>query len=176
MFGEISATTEGFYAGVWTSSGDVFAGVEYDLFAGYGAAFGEFFFDISAVSYVYPSEPSPLEDISETEVGDWVEAIVNVGYGPVSFSWFETLEAEEGTYALGEDYRYYALGLDQGDFAVLLGYHDYNDGDSEEDTHLDITYGYNERLSFTVSKMIDNGDDVDDDDALFVVSYTLPLQ
>lgn len=174
VFGDITASAGGFYGGVWASSGDAFAGQEYDLFVGYGAEFGDFYFDLAAVSYIYPNSPDPGMD--DTDFGDWIEAILTVGYGPVSFAYYETVEAEENTYAFSEDYNYITLGFEMGSFGATLGRHDYAEGD---DTHLDLSYAYNDRLSFTVSKMIDASDETeaaDLDDALFVVSYTLPLE
>jgi len=47
-------------------------------------------------------------------------------------------------------------------------------------THFDLTYAFNENLSFTVSKVLD--DDAEDtaepkdEDAIFVVSYSLPIK
>lgn len=59
--------------------------------------------------------------------------------------------------------------------------------DTEEDAlgndtgyvHLDLTYAYNERLAFTVSGILDAGTAAPvygEEDPLFVVSYTLPLE
>ena len=42
-------------------------------------------------------------------------------------------------------------------------------------SHLDLGYQYNDNLSFTVSKVIDTDDDTQEDDTLFVVSYSLPI-
>ncbi|MGQ9424864.1 TorF family putative porin [Gilvimarinus sp. F26214L] len=177
VFGDITASAAGFYGSVWTSSGDAYAGMEYDLIVGYGQEVGDFVFDLALVSYVYPSshiDPT----VNDTEIGDWVEAILTVGYGPLSLSWYETLEAADNSYALGEDYNYYTLGLDLGSFSFLVGHHDYNDDFTDEETHLDVSYAYNDRMSFTLSKMIDDGDGDGapaDDDLLFVLSYTLPI-
>lgn len=167
VFGDVTVSAAGFYGSVWTSSGDAVAGTEYDLVVGYGGAVDDFFYDLAVVSYVYPTDPL------ETNIGDWVEAILTLGYSPVSFSYYETVEAEEDSYAIGEDYNYYTLGGAFGDFGVTIGHHDYDSGDN--DTHVDLSYSYSDRLSFVVSKMVDSAEGVEDD-AHFVVSYTLPIE
>lgn len=155
--GDLSVSNaQGFYAGVWGSSGDAVAGTEYDLYAGWGGDVGPVSLDISYWSYLYPSSDVGFNDLSE--------AIVSVGYGPVTASWYENLEG-------ADNYRYYTLGAEVGKFSGLIGMHD--DDTSESPTHLDLTYSYNDNLSFTVSKFI--ADEPVDDNAKFVVSYSLPI-
>lgn len=168
VFGDITVDAAGFYGSVWASSGDVLAGTEYDLIVGYGGELGDFSYDLAVVSYVYP------RDLAETDIGDYVEAILTLGYGPVSASYYDNIEAEDGSYADGlKDYSYYTLGAAVGDFAVLIGRHDFNVGD--DPAHLDISYSYNDRLSFTVSKMIADKEEVEHD-AHFLVSYSFPIE
>ena len=173
VFGDITVSYAGFYGSVWTSSGDSFAGQEYDLILGYGAEFGDFVFDIAAVSYVYPRHSDPAIPNQGTDIGDWVEAVLTVGYGPISFSWFDTIEAKEGSYASGEDYSYFTASANFNSFGILIGRHDMEEGD--DPVHLDLSYAYNDRLSFTVSKFIADEDDIEHD-ANFVVSYSFPLE
>lgn len=180
--GDITASIAGAYASVWGSSGDDSAGTEYDLIVGYGNSFGDFSFDVSVVSYVYPE--SDIAGI-ETDIGDFMEAIVSLGYGPVTFQYYDNIESEPGTYALGEDYSYITLGASFGDFSVLVGRHDPDDTgvpvgvDLGNPTHLDLTYAYNDNLSFTVSKLVadeDSAFNATDKDAHFVITYSLPIE
>jgi len=41
---------------------------------------------------------------------------------------------------------------------------------------LDVTYKYNDKLSFTVGKIIDDNDGAVDDEVNFVVNLTLPIE
>ena len=174
--GDITYSVSGFHAGVWGSSGDEIGGTEYDLIVGYGGEAGDFSYDLSIVDYVYQeSEFGPQGD---TDIGDFMEYILSLGYGPVSFSYYDNFQSEPGTYALGEDYSYFTLSVDVGDFSFLVGRHD-PDGGTDNPTHLDITYNYNDNLSFTVSKLVadeDSAFNVTDKDANFVVSYSVPIE
>jgi uncharacterized protein (TIGR02001 family) len=181
--GDLVASVAGAYAGVWGSSGDDSTGQEYDLFAGYGKEFGDFSFDVSVWNYIYPSsdesEPNTLDDF-----GGLSEVIVTVGYGPVSFSVYDNI-------AGGSGYYYFTLGAEVGAFSATLGAseHDYDedaegfDFSSENDyVHLDLSYAYNDNLSFTLSQVLDQDPLEDmsgveyenvDEDLKFVVSYGL---
>lgn len=171
VFGDITASYGGAYASIWASSGDATAGQEYDLIIGYGAEFGDFFFDIAAVSYVFPRYSSPDVPDQRNDIGDWVEAILTLGYGPVSVSYFDTIEAHEHGYSYGKDYSYFSTSATFGPISILAGRHNMDDGNP---VHLDLSYAYNDRLSFTISKFVANSNNIEHD-ANFVVSYTLPL-
>ena len=68
--GDLSVGGNGFTVGIWGSSGDSFAGTEYDLYAGYSGEAGDFSYGLTFVSYVYPTGI-----FKETEgPGDWMEA------------------------------------------------------------------------------------------------------
>jgi len=164
--GDLNFSTEGFYTGIWGSSGDKGAGSEYDLYVGYGYSSGDFSVDFSVWNYVYPSEGP--EDVvggvlQETDMSDLSEAVLSVGYGPVAFTYYENI-------AGAPDYAYYTLGVSAADFSFTLGTHD-DDGDTS--SHLDIGYAYNDNLSFTLSQFVDN--EPEGDDLKFVVSYSIPL-
>lgn len=56
----------GLYAGVWTSSlGNNGWGAEFDYYAGFGGAFGDFGYDVNVAAITYPQ----LENADFTEVG-----------------------------------------------------------------------------------------------------------
>ena len=181
--GDLTASYSNSYATVWASSGDASAGTEYDLIVGYGREMGEFNFDVNLTNYIYPSHPDGELDT----FGELTEVILSLGYGPVSFS-------HANNVAGGSGYSYTTLGGELGDFSILLGNHDFDVDDDEamviidEEaaldikslTHLDLSYAYNENLSFTVSKVIAQDDGVDDntvsEDTLFVISLSLPIE
>lgn len=159
--GDITVSAAGFYAGVWGSSGDAAAGTEYDLYAGWGGEFGLFSVDVSAWTYVYPDG-----NVADDTVGDLSEGILSLGVGPASLTYYKNI-------AGASDYSYVTLGAEFGSFSVLVGRHD--DDGSENPTHLDLSYAYNDNLSFTVSKFVADEEGVDDN-AQFVVSYSLDIK
>jgi len=163
--GDLSVSTSGFYAGIWGSSGDTSAGSEYDLYAGYGIELGGVTLDLSVWNYNYPT----IEQYggTETDFGDLTEVILSIGVGPVSFAYYDNV-------AGGSGYEYYTLSASFGQFSILAGMHDLPNcsGDCKP-THLDLSYAYNDNLSFTISQMI--SDEAAEDDLKFVVSYSLPI-
>jgi uncharacterized protein (TIGR02001 family) len=173
VFGDVTVSAAGFYGSVWTSSGDATAGQEYDLILGYGREFGDFFVDLAAVSYVFPRYSSPDLPGQGNDIGEWVEAVLTMGYGPVSFSYFETVEAKDTSYALGEDYSYFTASAAFGAFGLLIGRHDMETGD--DPVHVNLSYAYNDNLTFMVSKFVIDEEAIEHD-ANFIVSYSIPLQ
>lgn len=173
--GDIVASSGGFYGGLWGSSGDSAGGTEYDVFAGFGGEAGDFSYDISVWNYMYPSHPDGVNDT----FGELSEVILTVGFGPVSFSYYDNIAGDTG-------YVYYTLGAAAGAFSATLGYSDPDEaeglGYDKDYMHLDVGYAYNDNLSFTLSQVVDSDDDADgtdddvDEDLKFVVSYSLPIQ
>jgi uncharacterized protein (TIGR02001 family) len=175
--GDIVASSDsGFYGGLWISSGDGTAGTEYDLFAGYGGEVGDFTYDINLTSYVYPTG-SVIKQ--EGNPGDFMEVIVSLGYGPVSFSYYDNIAGENGGYAPDEDYNYMTLSADAGKWSFLLGSHDIPVGAKDATaTHLDITYSFNDNISFTMSSWLDVDDKllgIEEPEPQFVVSYSIAI-
>lgn len=170
--GDLMVSTAGFYTGVWASSGDTSAGTEYDLIVGYGTEVSGISIDVSLVNYVYSTGNGYTGDNDGTDVGQFSDLIVGFGYGAASFTAYKNV-------AGNTTYSYYTLGYDFDKVSVLLGMHD--DGNVagagttgyEKPVHLDVTYAYNDNLSFTVSQFI--ADEPSGDDAKFVVSYSIPL-
>lgn len=155
VWGDLSISSNGFYAGLWTSSGDAENGTEYDIYLGYAGEAGDFSYDLGIVTYVYPeTEQSP---------GDNVEAYLGLGYGAFSVTYFHGLEDLE-------DYWYVIAGVDVGDFNFSYGLHE------TDYSHFDITYNYNANVSFTLGLVIDDADDPGlSDEAKFLVSFSLPI-
>ena len=166
--GDIVASSAGAYGGIWGSSGDSAAGTEYDLFLGYGGEVDGFSYDVSVWNYVYPSATDGAND----SFGDLSEIIVSLGFGPVTFTYYDNV-------AGGTGYEYYTLSGGYEDFSANIGYSD-PEGSDNNYTHLDLGYAYNENLSFTLSKVIDvegpsENEGGMNEDTLFVVSYSLPI-
>ena len=182
-------STGGFYAGVWVSSGDTTAGTEYDLFAGYGGSIGEMItYDISAITYIYPTG-----QFSNTEEpGDFSEAVLNIGLGPVSLTYKDNISGGTVGYAFDEDYAYYSVSTTAGAFSFTLGMHDEDrpenvpetdddgvitlkDSVTGDSTHFDVTYSATENLSFTFSTILSSDDGFDEKEPTVVASYSIPL-
>jgi uncharacterized protein (TIGR02001 family) len=189
--GDLIASTAGFYGGIWASSGDSSNGTEYDLFVGYGAEFDGVAVDVGAITYMYPSNPAGDNDT----LGAFSEVYLTVGFMGAGFEYWDNVAGDNG-------YEYYALSYGFDKYSVVLGMVDveepesgtalsndsssdlYGGGVSVDYTHLDITYQYNDNLSFTLSKVLAQ-DEVtvgstkyeknQEDDLYFVVSYSLPL-
>lgn len=191
--GDLTVSASGAYAGVWASSGDAVLGQEYDLFIGYGAEIGDFSYDVSLWTYVYPSvaETSYVAG-DDPETNDKVESayavtaagrgntfdasdfIVSLGYKGASFAYYKPVGAESD-----DNSSYMTLGYEMDAYSVTLGKAD--DGDDSDYTHLDVGYAFNDNIAFTLSKVIDQSADLDkgeagvDDDLKVVVSYSLPI-
>ncbi|MEN0038494.1 MAG: TorF family putative porin [Cellvibrio sp.] len=170
IWGDLKLSGAGFYGGVWAASGDAAMGQEYDLYAGYGNSFGDFKFDISYWTYSYPKPASAVEYIDGLPVdatpealspGDLQEAVVMVGYGPVAFTYYDNIDT---------DYTYMTLAATFGPVTAKYGVHE------DDLAHVDITYAYNDKLSFTVGKVVDDVEGAYNDEAKIVVAFTLPIE
>lgn len=151
----------GVYAGVWGSSGDASLGTEYDVFAGWGGEFGSVSVDLSYWSYIYPN--SDGVDGAELGFGDLADIVLSVGTGPVAVTLYEAIEGDDE-----EEYRYYTVDYSMDDVSFMYGVHDYEDSDNA--SHIQIGYSYDDNISFAVSKFVD-GEDADN--VNFLVSYSL---
>jgi hypothetical protein len=176
LIGDINVSSNGFVAGLWTSSGDGSFGTEYDIYAGYSGSAGDFSYGVSVVSYVYPTmgeETVPGEN-SAVKPGEYVEVIPFLGFGPFKVTYYDAVVAEHAPLA-DEDYSYVTAELSFEKFGFKYGQH-MDDVDAVDGiSHLDATYKYNEKLSFTVGKIIDDKDDSVDDEINFVVTLSLPI-
>lgn len=164
--GSLGVSSEsGFYASTWAGSGDALNGTEWDIGVGYGGEFGAVTVDLSVWNYNYPSAYF-LEEDSGPDIGDVMEVILSVGVGPVTATYYHGIEELE-------DYWYGTIKLALGDkFGVTYGQHE-----SFYGSHLDLSYSYNDNLSFTLGTLLDD-DDVgyDTGEPRIVVSYSLPIE
>jgi Bacterial protein of unknown function (Gcw_chp) len=170
VIADVNVSGNGFVAGIWTSSGDGNLGTEYDLYAGYSGKVGDFTYGLSAVSYIYPTLG---EDVA-IGPGDYVELIPTIGYGPFKATYYDAVQADHAP--LGdEDYSYLTLELSFEKFAFKYGQH-MDDADVVDGiSHLDATWKFNDKLSFTLGKIIDDHDGDVDDEINFVVNLSLPI-
>lgn len=160
---DVNYSVNGFTVGAWTSSGDEGLGTEYDLYVGYGGEIGDFSYGLSVISYNYPN--------SEISPGDYTEAVATLGYGPLTVTYYDAIAAKVAPLD-GDDYNYATAALTFGSFTVLYGVHE------NDSSHIDLTYAYNDNLSFTVGAVVDDGDFATyvTDEPTFVVSLSLPIK
>lgn len=176
----------GLYAGVWATSQGAGSGIETDLYLGYAVEIEGLTVDINVTNYIYPSDTAAAPD-GVDNLGDFSEIILTLGYSTddmgFSFQYADNVAGDNG-------YVYYALGAEYGDFSATYGVNSPDDTGATIDldiAHLDLTYAHNENLSFTVSKIVDVDDELNansttsafpiiDDDTLFVVTYSLPIE
>lgn len=171
---DVNVSSNGFVAGIWTSSGDGTLGTEYDLYAGYSGKAGDFTYGVSLVSYNYPT-------LGESAVapGDYVEVVPTLGYGPFKLTYYDAIAADHDP--LGDKtYSYVTAELIFEKFAIKYGQHSQDfDGETTLDgvSHLDVTYKYNDKLSFTVGSLLEANDfDYQEKEVNFVVNLTLPIE
>jgi uncharacterized protein (TIGR02001 family) len=154
IIGDLNVSAAGFIGGIWTSSGDGTNKAEYDLYAGYSGSAGDFTYGLSVVSYVYPQ----LGDAA-VDVGDYVEVIPTVGFGPFKLTYYDAVAADHEPLA-DEDYSYVTAELNFEKFGFKVGAHDATDGSVYNGVvHLDATYKYNDKLSFTIGKILEDAEE-----------------
>ncbi len=183
--GDINYSNAGLTVGAWVSSGDTAAGTEYDLYVDYTLDLGTGSLSGGLINYIYPTGAGYMGAGNDTDFGDHTDAYLSLGVGSFGVSVYKQVAGAN------EAYTYYTLSYDVGSFSFLYGIHESNtDGttlangeiaDGETESHLDVTYAYNDNLSFTLSQFVDGQEVVDafngggDDDLKFVVSYSLPI-
>lgn len=168
----------GLYAGIWGTSGDSTVGTEYDVYVGFAGAAGDFGYDVAYASYLYPGN-------TNDDVNDNAEVSLGFSYAGASLSFLKNTDTD-----VNGDYLFTTLGYDMGKFGFVLGN---ASGVTEKDagkyfpseyTHVDVTYAYNDNISFTASQIIDQSfkgandptlSEIDES-TLFVVSYSLPIE
>jgi uncharacterized protein (TIGR02001 family) len=168
------AFESGLYTGAWVSSGDVGLGTEYDLYVGFAGEAGGIGYDIGYMGYIYPSqseEAVEAGDIASTsdELGDVGDIYLNLSVADVSL----TTNFSDN----GGDYVYNTLGYGMGSVSALIGVNtDLEDDGKGAYTHIDVSYAYNDSVSFTVSKMVAQSSGTSAASPEFVVSYSLPIE
>jgi hypothetical protein len=165
LSGDIAVSASGAYGGIWASSGDANAGQEYDIYAGFGGEAGVVSYDVSVWAYVYPDGGT-----SNGTFGDNSEIIVSLGAAGASVGIYKQIGDD-----VDNDNMYYTLGYGMDAFSANVGMTGAADKDDDY-THLDLSYAYNDNISFTVSKIVSQEIDKKlDEDTKFVISYSLPI-
>lgn len=160
VWGDLKVSSEaGVYGGVWMSSGDAALGQEYDLYVGYGTSVGDFGIDVSYWTYSYPSAPAA----EPPAPGDLAEVVIALSYGPATFTHYEGLSDLE-------DYTYDTIGLTFDAFGIKYGVHEF------DYSHLDLSYAFNDRISFILGAPVDDVDGTFNDEMKFVVNYAMPIE
>jgi uncharacterized protein (TIGR02001 family) len=188
--GDLSVSGGGAYAGLWVSSGDSVAGTEYDVYFGWGKEFGDFGVDISYWSYNYPELQNPAGD--SIAIGDFAEIVLGLSYGPISLTYYDNISIAEDFYVShgcdptdpmeychfgSEDYSYFALSADIGPVTLTYGEHSDTAGSAIDGyAHFDVTYNYNDNLSFTMGNVVDDVDGQNNDQTKFIVTLSLPIE
>lgn len=164
------------YAAVWGSSAGPTQ--EVDIYGGVRGTVSGFSYNAAYFTYNYPQ----AKGVDSTLVGlpcaaddarcwDAREFYLSGSMAGV------TAEAFIGTgeYGDGSDNKnnYFTLAYAYDKYSAKYGTWDFESGTGEY-SHLDVSYAYNDNLSFTVSKVVDD-DDGEEDDALFLISYSIPL-
>lgn len=176
IIGDVNVSASGFFAGIWASSGDETLGSEYDIYAGYSGSAGDFSYGVSFVSYIYPNPKS--EDVTEpVSPGDYVEVVPFVGFGPFKVTYYDAINADHDSFS--EDYSYVTAELNFDKFGIKYGQHMLDDGGSgsiDGVSHIDATYKFNDKLSFTLGQIVDDNDGGAPDETNFVVTLSLPIE
>lgn len=140
----------GAYTGVWTSSSLSGAGQEYELYAGYSADLTEdISVDASVANYIYPQQD---KSISQTGFADFSEAIVSVNAYGAGLSYYHDITSA--------DYQYMTASYSYNAFSATLGRHSFDEDSpspsyGEDMTHLDVSFQFNDELSFIASTLLD---------------------
>ncbi len=162
--GSLDFSEGGFYAGIWSGSGDNTLGTEYDLYLGYGGEAGDFTYDLSLWSYQYPTaiDKDTGVDISN-DIGDLMEAVISLGYGPVAVTYYHGLQDLD-------EYYYLTVGASFDAFSITYGKH------KDSMSHIDFGYSITDSLAITLSQVVDDDDGAFDDDTNVAVSYSITIE
>jgi len=172
LIADVHASAAGFYTGIWASSGDGTFGTEYDWYAGYGFDLGPVTVDLNYTTYMYPSYEEPLgfDDVSDVAI--------TLGYKVSDELSFKAMYREGVGEILADDnYSYATLSGTYSKFTALVGMHSDDSGAYDEVTHLDLSYAYSDKLTFTLGKVIDKGRlDAANDELKFIATLSLPIE
>ncbi len=172
LIADVALKSNGFYTGLWASSGDAGLGTEYDFYAGYGFSAGPVSLDFNYTTYMYPSVPSG-DNLGFDDVSD---VAVTVGLKPsddVSLTLMHRVGV--GDILADDDYTYTTFTAAFGKFSALVGTHSDDSGAYDGLTHLDLSYAYTSNLTFTLGKVVDQGEAEWNDELKFIVKLSLPL-
>jgi len=168
---DVNVSGNGFIGGVWTSSGDGTLGTEWDLYGAYSGKAGDFTYGLGVTSYNYAAPKGA--GIEPFKVGDYVEVIPTIGYGPLKITYYDAVVADHAPLD-NKNYSYATAELIFDSFSFKYGQH--MNKSKVTSAHVDATYKYNDKLSFTAGSIVDDGGDSSIKKELnVVVTLTLPI-
>ena len=135
------------------------------MYVGYAGEAGSISYDIGYATYLYTGED---------DVNDVAELILGVSVDDYSATIYKSTDVDANG-----DYLYLQLGAAMGDYSFTLGNVSGSEGITfpSDYTHVDVSYAYNDKLSFTYSQVVaEDIDDAYDMGGTFVVSYSLPIE
>ncbi len=170
----VYSSDTGLYVGTWVSSAGGFSnGGEIDTFAGWSGEFGGFGIDVGLLDYYYPGANGAADDWGK----GLTEAYLGLSFAGVEFYYYDQISGKSTAL---DDNTYMSLGYGMGKFSAVLGMADFEEATGatfdNDYMHLDVSYAYNDNLSFTLTQIVDKDDElVMEDDLQVVVSYSIPL-
>lgn len=180
LIADVAVKSNGFYGGLWASSGDAGLGTEYDFYAGYGFTAGPVSLDFNYTTYMYPSVPDSDPDDGEAPENfgfdDVSDVAVTASLKPsddVTLTLMHRIGV--GDILADDDYTYTTFSAAFGKFSALMGTHSDDSGAYDGLTHLDLSYAYSSNLTLTLGKVVDQGEAEWNDELKFIVKLSLPL-
>jgi len=159
----------GLHAGIWGTSGDDTLGSEVNYYVGYQGHSEDLNYSLNYLNYYYPKSKGGTAAI--VDINDYAEVSLALGYKDVNVSLTAPTSDE-----IAGDYIYYLLSYSYQKLSLALGVNDHENRASQY-SHLDLAYQFNERLSFALSQVIDQGNGGTTSDAtLFLVKLSLPIE
>ncbi|WP_372779933.1 TorF family putative porin [Litorivivens sp.] len=164
----------GLYGGIWASSAAGFKnGGEIDTFAGWSGSFGDLGVDIGVLDYYYPGANGAADDWGK----GLTEAYLGLSFAGVEFYYYDQISGKSTAL---DDNTYMSLSYGMDKFSAVLGMADFEEAQGQtfdnDYMHLDLSYAFNDNLSFTLTKVVDKDDELTmEDDVQVVVSYSIPL-
>ena len=158
--------SSGLFVGAWGSSAG--PGTETDIYAGYEYSSDDFGFKAAVYDYTYPYDPDV--DFQEAYLNFSASGFFVDGYFGIGKTGPSNAEVDNKN-------NYFDLGYTKDKYTLKVGQTN-NDLKDTDYTHVDVSYAYNDNLSFTLSGVVDSDDGAvtaGNQDPLFVVSYSLPL-
>lgn len=164
----------GLYGGIWASSASNFSnGGEIDTFAGWSGSFGDLGVDVGLLDYYYPGANGAADDWGK----GLTEAYLGLSFAGVELYYYDQISGKSTAL---DDNTYMSLSYGMDKFSAVLGFADFEEATGQtfdnDYMHLDLSYAFNDNLSFTLTKVVDKDDDLAlEDDVQVVVSYSIPL-
>lgn len=160
--------SSGLNAGVWSSSGDDTAGTEVNYHVGFSGEMQELGYHLQYLNYYYPASKGTTNAIVNPD--DFAEVTAALDYRGLSAS-----ATAPTRHQVAGKYVYYTLAWRYRTLAATLGLNAHQK-DSNDYSHLDVAWQFNDNLSFVISQVLDKGRGSTLADAtLWQVRFQLPI-